>query len=352
MVGSQFSMLIKRSSTLFSIVAILILPFSIPAAVLTDRGIGIYIDQDLFVPLYNEDRDYTMGIGLEFFWGKKQGLYFLDNLVRSAGHWIGIDKNDKNNRIVYSFLLGTLAYTPDDLAESSPIFNDRPYSSLIYISNKRVRASKRRALAAEVSIGLLGTQFARVGQTALHKIYREATNSDEPVEPRGWSHQISNGGEPTMRVRLSSSLLHDSLSREGVWDVASTTGLSLGFQTNINFSIAIRLGHIKTKFWSLPFDPVNRGSFLPSKPGNEWYFWGASRVHLIGYDALLQGQFRDSEVTYSYDELESVVYDNAIGFTAGFKETQITLSANVRSSELKNSDRRQIWGSINYLLHF
>ena len=314
-----------------------------------DIGVGIYIDQDLFIPFTNEDRDYTMGVAMEFFWSEDKELYVLDGLVRSASRWVGI--KDTDSKIVHSLILGTLAFTPDDLSNTEPIYDDRPYASLIYLGNKRVRADDETAFAAEVAIGLLGTGFAREFQSKFHEWYRDLDNSDEPVEPMGWDHQISDGGELTLRLRLSRSKLHKSLSNHHL-DVATTLGLSLGFQTNISYSAAIRAGNIKSPFWSLPYDPVNRGNFLPSKAQSEWYFWSAVRAHLVGYDALLQGQFRDSEVTYSYDEIEKVVLDGAFGFTWGFSNSQLTFSANTKTSDLKHTDRTQTWGSVNYIHHF
>ena len=312
------------------------------------RGIGIYIDQDLFVPFTNEDRDYTMGIAVEFFWAKDKGLYPLDNLVRKTAELLGMENSDEN--IVYSFMLGTLAYTPDDLANTQPIYDDRPYSSLIYLSNKRVRADDKNALAAEVLLGIIGTNFSRNAQTAFHSLSRNIAGTTVPVEPKGWSHQISDGGELTMRLRLSKSRLQ--FSEPGLLDIATTVALSLGFQTNVSASAAFRLGNIKSKFWSLPYDPVSRGNFLPDTSKKEWYFWSAFRAHLVGYDALLQGQFRHSEVKFSSDEIERVVYDGGLGLTFGFAESQLTISANAKSSDLKLTSRRQVWGSINYLYYF
>lgn len=313
-----------------------------------DSGIGIYIDQDLFVPFTNEDRDYTMGVAVEFFWAKDEGLYPFDNLVRQTAELLGM--KGKENDIVYSFMLGTLAYTPDDLSNPLPIYTDRPYSSLIYLSNKRVRADNKMAIAAEVLLGIIGTNFSRDAQSAFHSLYRDIAGTTEPVEPRGWAHQISNGGELTMRLRLSNSRLQ--FFEAGVWDLATTVGLSLGFQTNISTSLAFRLGDIKSQFWSIPFDPVSRGSFLPDSAKNEWYFWTALRAHLVGYDALLQGQFKRSDVVFSSDEIEHFVYDGAVGFTLGFDKSQLTLSANFKSPDLKLTSRKQVWGSINYLYYF
>lgn len=326
-------------------------PFNgIAKAAEQDRGIGIYIDQDLFVPFSNEDRDYTMGVAFEFFWEKDKGLYPLDNAVRKVSEWLGMQDSEKN--LVYSFMLGTIAYTPDDLADPNPIYNDRPYASLIYLSNKRVRANDRRALAAEVLVGILGTGVAEAVQSTLHSWLRSATDKDTPVDPKGWSHQISDGGELTFRVRLTNSLLHPTLSSEGSWDVATTWGASVGYQTNLQAGFAARAGNIKSPFWSLPYDPVNRGNFIPSSARNEWYFWAAARAHLVIYDALLQGQFRHSDVTYSSDQIERFIYDGAIGLTLGYHGSQLTLAANVKSPEFKLTDRNQVWGSIDYIYHF
>jgi len=315
-----------------------------------DSGIGIYLDQDMLVPFFNEDRDYTMGIAFEFFWEKDKGLYPLDGMVRTAGKWLGM--KGSNNDIVYSFMLGTVAFTPDDLADSAPIFNDRPYSSLIYLSNKRVRADHENAIAAEMLLGLLGTGVTKSVQTSLHTAYREIAGTKEPVDPKGWSHQISDGGELTFRLRLSNSQLKSGLSIPGTFDVATSWGVSLGYQTNVNLSLAVRAGNIKSPFWSLPFDPVNRGNFLPSKAQREWFLWSAFRAHYVIYDALLQGQFRESSVTFESDEIEDVVYDGAVGLSLGFDQSTFAFSINAKSSELKLTDRRQVWGGVHYMYHF
>lgn len=317
-----------------------------------NRGIGLYLDQDFFVPFANEDRDYTIGIAVEFFWQKEKGLYPLDGLVRTAGEWLGIKDSDN---IEYSFMLGTLAYTPDDLSDPRPIYNDRPYSSLIYLSNKRVRANEKKALAAEILLGIMGSRIPGEAQTAFHRWYRDYKNlkdTDDPVDPKGWRHQISDGGELTLRLRLTKSELIEQLSYPGSFDIASTIGLSLGFQTNANVGIAMRLGKLRSPIWSMPYDPVNRGNFVPSKAKHEWYFWSALNARLVGYDSLLQGQFKTSDVTFSYDELEPVVYDGGVGLTLGFLSSQLTFSANVKTSDLKFISRHQIWGGVNYLYYF
>jgi len=100
------------------------------------------------------------------------------------------------------------------------------------------------------------------------------------------------------------------------------------------------------------YDPVNRGNFVPSEAKHEWYLWSAFNARLVGYDSLLQGQFKESDVTYSYNELERVVYDGGVGLTLGFFSSQLAFSANVKSSVFKLISRHQVWGGVNYIYYF
>ena len=54
------------------------------AAPAGQRGYSLYFDQDLFVPGTNQDRDYTMGLGIEVF--EDQGpLYLLGDVIDAIG---------------------------------------------------------------------------------------------------------------------------------------------------------------------------------------------------------------------------------------------------------------------------
>lgn len=314
-----------------------------------DRGIGVYLDQDLFTYSFNEDRDYTNGIALEFFW-QHDGLYPMDRLVESLGRQLGI--HPANAVAERSFMLGSINFTPDDLSAREPVLDDRPYASLIYLSNKRVYAGHDAAVGIEMQFGILGTGVAREVQQALHSLWRDVANSNKPVDPKGWGHQISNGGEPTLRLRVAySKLLAESA---GHWDLAGTTSANLGYQTNLGLGLAVRTGRIASPVWTLPYDPINRGNFLPSLAGDEWYLWAAYHGIAVGYDALLQGQFRDSDVTYGQDDIKRLVHNVGVGLTFTYKPAQVTFAINAKSSELnaRKADRNQVWGGIYTMLRF
>lgn len=305
------------------------------------KGYGIYFDQDLFLPLVNEDRDYTMGVAVERF--ERESIFqLLQGPLGSVASLLSID--EQRGELRTSYLLGSVNFTPDDLAATTPVVGDRPYASVLYLSNKRVVSDAIHAVGVELQVGLLGTYVAREIQRHLHRYWREANHSREPVTPRGWGNQISAGGEPTLRLRLAHSgrLLGDSRH----WDLAGTYDLSIGYQTNTSVGLALRTGLLRSDFSSLPYDPINRGNFVPAFGDDELYLWGAARVRLVGYDALLQGQFRDSPLTYDGDAIRRVVVDAGAGVTGSWRGVQLTLSANLKTSELDRgpADRTQWWG--------
>jgi len=315
-----------------------------------DKGFSLYFDQDLLAFDYNEDRDYTFGIAVEFFWQKKsEGLYPVDKPVLWLGKKFGVF--DENAKTVRSFMLGVIAYTPDDLRNPNPIDDDRPYAGLTFISNKHVYESKdyesrQFAIGIEMRLGILGTDLPGDIQAEAHRLYRNGRpGSDDPADPKGWSNQVSDKGEPTFGLRIAYSELVQPLSGK-YHDVAYTADASIGYQTNVSLGFSARLGVIKSKPWTLPYDPVNRGNFLPSLSTPEAYLWLAYRARLIGYDALLQGQFSDNDVEYGSGDVRNVVHDAGTGLTLNYKNIELTFAINGKTSELnaQAADRNHVWG--------
>lgn len=319
----------------------LLLCLTVSAAHAQGRGIGIYFDQDMFLPVVNEDRDYTMGMAVEFF-EEGRTFYLFDNLLRETGEALGI--HDPGDEVRRSYLFGSVNYTPDDISAPGVVIDDRPYASVLYLANKRVVADERTALGIEAQVGLLGTYAAREVQKTLHRAWRDATGDNEPVDPRGWGNQISAGGEPTARLRVA--IGKRLLQQPGLYDLAGTADLSLGYQTNASAGLSVRAGVVRSPFWSLPYDPINRGNFVPAFGSGELYAWGAYRARLIGYDALLQGQFRDSALTYNGGDLRRLVHEAGFGVTGTLGDVQLTLAANMKTAELDRgrADRVHWWG--------
>ena len=83
---------------------------------------------------------------------------------------------------------------------------------------------------------------------------------------------------------------------------------------------------------------------MPAFGSDEIYIWTAGRVRAVAYDALLQGQFRDSALTYGSEDLNHLVADAGVGVTAAWQGLQLTLSANMKTSEVnRGSDDRAVF---------
>lgn len=311
-----------------------------------DRGIGLYVDQDFFLPGRNEDRDYTMGLAVEVYREEKQGeVPFLDWALNHLDGWLKPEDAGGDARLHRSLQFGATTFTPDDIGNPNPLFDDRPYASVIYLSVKRVEANEKFSVGTDLQLGVLGLNLANQVQTAIHQNNRAVTGNDEPVDPKGWGNQISDGGEPTVRYRFN--MAKRIADQPGRWDLAAEGGFSVGYQTNASVGLSGRLGIIDSNFWTLPYDPINRGSGIPSTGGNEIYLWSAYRARVIGYDAMLQGQFRNSDVTVSSSAIKRLVHEAGVGLTMAWERLALTLALNAKSGEMEGpADRTHVWGGV------
>jgi len=100
-----------------------------------NSGWLLNLDNDI---LAERDRDYTGGIALTLS-GRRAQEYLVS--LEGARNWLddllGIDKlyTDQPHFQLHSVQYGAMLFTPEDTADPAPIFDDRPYGSLFYISN-------------------------------------------------------------------------------------------------------------------------------------------------------------------------------------------------------------------------
>lgn len=84
---------------------------------------------------------------------------------------------------LHSVQYGAMLFTPEDIIDPAPIFDDRPYGSLFYISNTEltVAPSSDNAWLSTLTFGILGLSAAETIQQALHAV----TDSDTA---NGWDN--------------------------------------------------------------------------------------------------------------------------------------------------------------------
>ncbi len=319
-----------------------------------DTGWAFYFDNDA-LSLLNVDQDYTTGLALtlsgrratEYFFSIDKPLKLIDKLTMYEKVY-----KRKGSFQLHNMEFGLTAFTPDDIETSEPIEDDHPYASLLFMVNTQqtVIPQHNASYESRLTIGILGLRLAEWLQTEFHEAMGQQ-------EPNGWRHQISDGGEPTAKYAVSGQwTLARNYNLKGFgYELKSSAEASAGYLTGLNVGISGRLGKINTPWWS--FNPhqaeyIHLGTPIVTptnkSQSKEIYLFGGVNIRYVAYNAILQGQFRDSEVTFSRSELEPFIGEAFIGILKQFPYG-ISLSFIIRgrTEAIKGSNaRRPIWGGL------
>ena len=320
-----------------------------------NAGWTAFFDNDLFAQ-GDRDQDYTGGLAVTFAGRRaKEWKLSLDPVLG----WIdrmtpagGLYDCEPYGRM-HAMQVGLLAFTPSDITVAGAQVDDRPYSTLLYASNSRVVVTSPLApvYQSTFTFGVLGLGLAEDIQTGLHDLVGSE-------DPEGYANQISDGGEPTFLYSLARQKLlrSDFQNDSSEYELKQTWQLNVGYFTDISWSISGRWGRINTPWWSFTPEraeyasqpaPVVGGSI---KPGvRERYVWAGFRLRARAYNVLLQGQFRDSEVTFSSGELEHLMAEAWIGLTYQLSsQARLSYVLRFQTSEIKDGpgSRNPIWGGL------
>jgi Outer membrane protein LpxR len=322
-------------------------------------GAGLVLDEHLLTDA-SRDQDYNGG-GEVTLSGQRggilghmldRGLGFADRVSCETG------VSGLGGPPAHAFAAGLLVFTPRDLAARGVVRGDRPYASLFFISAGRRYVSPDSAIAYDTSltVGVLGLAAAADVQRVLHDV----TGS---VQPKGWSHQISDGGEPTARYSLARQALLGTFGR-GPWrgDLKWTGAVSLGTVTEASVALNARWGRLESPWWAFtpeqdmyvqetqPVPPP-----LPERSAPEVFAFAGMRLKARAYNAFLQGQFRHSALTYGEGELNPLLGEAWAGVEVRTASGwAIQYLARWQSAELRSGigARSFLWGSVEIAKSF
>ncbi|WP_078042192.1 lipid A deacylase LpxR family protein [Cellvibrio sp. PSBB023] len=304
-------------------------------------------DNDVLVPGHR-DQDYTYGINFtqSGITPDNSSLPFSTALT-VIDSWLGNDHQPTAGAIeTFSREWGAFGFTPEDITISAANPEDRPYASLLYLSNSREKIDLVNNIAwkSTLTVGMLGLGLVGELQNIAHK-------NTAGTRAEGWDNQISEGGEITARYAIARQQYFDHFS-DNV-EIKSTIQASVGYLTEASWGLSMRAGRIHSP-WS-SFNPElasygEKSSYSSSaKAINEHYFWSGFAIKARAYNAFLQGQFRDSAVTYQQHELRPLLIEAWAGYTFAFKQGyRISYVLRGHSSEIKHGagDRNLLWGGI------
>lgn len=290
----------------------------------------ILFDEDflleLFDPKHNLDRSYTGGGGLMFS-GAFVEKWRLNILNRLADKVTGFDKIH-NSRIyrINTLTIGVSTFSPygRDLNKTTPITDDRPYASFTFLNTSRTSADffEENAWTTEFTFAMLGLKYGGDLQAGIHKIYREKNglcDTCRPYNPVGWPLQVSNGGEPTFEYGVQYKHLLLGKEKNGDngkyknYDLFYTLYGTVGYVTSLQAMLTGRVGLIRSKWYA--FNSNSMGSMteaLDNSPkgwrnifrNTEAYLFCTLHPKLIGYNATLEGQFRNRGNQHVFNNTE------------------------------------------------
>jgi hypothetical protein len=319
-----------------------------------DAGWALFMDNDALTARAGGDHDYTGGLALTLAGARVQRAPLsLDGALGWVDRGVGLDRPDATQW--HALQVSLLTFTPRNLDRADAIEGDRPYASIFYLANSRttVLPDGRGAYQSSLALGLLGLDAAKATQRSLH----EALGADEPA---GWDHQISDGGEPTARYSLARLGLRFAGATGGGtnFELKDTVGMSAGYITEANVALTARWGRIHTPWWSFVPEraeymmepaPVFGGAATGDAP-REFYVWAGVKGRARAYNALLQGQFRDSDVAYDFEDTRPLIGEAWAGVTkelpAGYRVSWVL---RYQTSELRTEpgDRDLLWGGVS-----
>ena len=314
------------------------------------RRWSVHFDDDLF-SFANRDRDYTGGVTFGL-----TGDRAHDHPLSLAGVLEGVDRATRfaawrGDAALEgeSLEIGLLLFTPQDLAAAEPLHDDRPYASLLYTASSEVALDEQRGAAfqSSLSIGVLGLPIAEALQHSVHELLGN-------TEPRGYSHQISAGGEPTFMYSVSRyRRLRQGSYRGHPYSLRVGAGASVGYLTEANVEIVARSD---TPWWSsstVSGDYAGHpaiGGPSPAPVGRlRFQLEAGAKLHVRVYNAFLEGQFGHSDVVYSAHELQPLLVDLWIGATTVFpRGFSVSYTIRHQTEEIARGRgaRSFAWGSI------
>jgi hypothetical protein len=322
-------------------------PIAVSAASVNDGfdGLRLQFDNDLFAG-QEQDEDYTGGLALTLSGERaREGLLSLDGILGLIdGH---VTPPAVGTRTYFARQFGFMAFSPADITASAALQNDRPYASMVFASNGRLRVSPDRQTAwfSSMTFGVLGLSLSESIHNGVHSLVGSP-------KARGYSHQISAGGEPTARYTVAHQRLWFA-NPAGTLDVKTTVQGSIGSLTEASAAVSMRYGMFGTSWWSAAPELTDYLA-APVPTGRDWarpdiYLFAGVRVKARAYNAFLQGQFRDSDVRFSSSEVEPVIVHAWVGFVTELLENmQLNYSLNYQSAEVRSGDaaRDALWGSV------
>ncbi len=227
-------------------------------------------------------------------------------------------------------------FTPSNILTGEVLQGDRPYSSSLMLKTFSIISNPytNHRIVTQLSLGVIGPwAMGKEIQVALH----EKINPDKV--PIGWKNQVHNDVIVNYQVDYEQGVF---VKRNLI--VSAKGGARAGtYNTRLSSSITTMAGLLDNPF-----------KFVNNREKNfQVYLYAEPQVHLIVYDATLQGGlFNDrNPYTLDRDEISRLVFQQNAGLVIKVKGFALEYSQTLMTKEFKTGTTHS-WGSIRAALSF
>lgn len=261
------------------------------------NAVELTSDNDAYVFSNNNDRYYTVGTGLKYYFTSKK-LIGLEKLFSGKEYYF------------FSAGARSEAYTPTKMNYSEipeeDLYFDRPFAGLLYATFDANYVLKRAFFKAELYLGVLGPHaYAENIQNWIHNNVAVSDAID------GWQYQLPD----QLVINFNFQGVY-GISLKPSWiDLYASGEARLGnLYIDASPTIGMRIG----KFNKLT-SSLSNGLFVENvKP--EFYIKGSASVVFAGFNGTAQGRLLQNDFPYAIEDLNHFYSSLSLGLFITYKK--------------------------------
>ncbi|WP_208595932.1 lipid A deacylase LpxR family protein [Desulfonatronovibrio hydrogenovorans] len=299
---------------------------------------SLSVENDLFA---NRDRRYTSGVRISTLRAEERlPKVFSRNLDK-------IPFFPEHGKKRFGFQLGQSMFTSDDITQSSPPENERPYAGWLYTTMEVSSDTGQQLDQFQITLGVIGRHsLAEESQRRVHKI----TGSPDP---KGWHTQLKSEPGIVFSYQRKWKQGREFLELAGMGlDFSPHVGVAAG-----NVFTHLAAGGIVRAGFDLPDDygpplisPSMAGSnfFVPTNRFG-WYVFAGFEGRAVARNIFLDGNtFRSSR---SVDK-KYFVGDIMGGAVLTFSRMRLAYTHVLRTREFDGQDGKDTYGALTLTARF
>lgn len=297
----------------------------------SDRYFELKFQNDIF---FKTDYYYTNGILLNFTFPKFKKSPFNKLLIPVKAPSLNY----------YQIGFAQKFYTPLYINKTGIQYDDRPYSSILYMSHKRTSfiAVKKAKISHELLTGIIGAySFGNKTQQGFHEMINNKI-------PSGWDYQIANDLILNYNYRYETELFSSHFFEfTGFGAIRAGT-----LYDDIASGLTMRLGWFNPQYTGFGQINTDKPQGYGLKKWQAFIFVGG-KAQAVFYNATLQGGMLNpnSPYTLKFQDINHLVTELTYGFTLQYTGFELTAKAFMLSPEIIGG-RNHGWLSINLRFNF